>query len=252
MPAIHAWRDNNPDERRRFEQVCDQLSGFNERLGPEYVDGWLTAMAAAGRELPPEEWLPALADDTFDRAFGDPPARKAALAALGTRLSVLRDQLDPEALAADPGVLALAPFVMVWEGGEHTTGMDWADGFLDGVDALPAMWPLDDVRAEAVSRGGAYALLTDAALESLDRIHILCAAEDDVDRQAAIALRWGDTAPTRDELIDDACLAVQTLRSWQAERILAVAPRRVAKAPGRNEPCHCGSGRKYKHCHGKG
>lgn len=28
------------------------------------------------------------------------------------------------------------------------------------------------------------------------------------------------------------------------------APRRAAKAPGRNEPCPCGSGRKFKHCHG--
>ncbi len=29
------------------------------------------------------------------------------------------------------------------------------------------------------------------------------------------------------------------------------APVRVEKTPGRNEPCPCGSGKKYKHCHGK-
>ncbi|MFN8244558.1 MAG: preprotein translocase subunit SecA [Ferruginibacter sp.] len=28
-------------------------------------------------------------------------------------------------------------------------------------------------------------------------------------------------------------------------------PVRVEKAPGRNDPCPCGSGKKYKHCHGK-
>ncbi len=28
-------------------------------------------------------------------------------------------------------------------------------------------------------------------------------------------------------------------------------PVRVEKTPGRNEPCPCGSGKKYKHCHGK-
>jgi len=28
-------------------------------------------------------------------------------------------------------------------------------------------------------------------------------------------------------------------------------PVTVDKTPGRNEPCHCGSGRKYKHCHGR-
>jgi len=31
-----------------------------------------------------------------------------------------------------------------------------------------------------------------------------------------------------------------------------IAPVRVAKEPGRNDPCPCGSGKKYKQCHGKG
>jgi preprotein translocase subunit SecA len=29
-------------------------------------------------------------------------------------------------------------------------------------------------------------------------------------------------------------------------------PVRVDKAPGRNDPCPCGSGKKYKQCHGQG
>jgi preprotein translocase subunit SecA len=31
----------------------------------------------------------------------------------------------------------------------------------------------------------------------------------------------------------------------------APEPVRVRKVPGRNDPCHCGSGKKYKHCHMK-
>jgi uncharacterized protein YecA (UPF0149 family) len=31
----------------------------------------------------------------------------------------------------------------------------------------------------------------------------------------------------------------------------AMEPVRVEKTPGRNEPCYCGSGKKYKLCHGK-
>ena len=30
----------------------------------------------------------------------------------------------------------------------------------------------------------------------------------------------------------------------------AQAPVRVERAPGRNEPCWCGSGKKFKTCHG--
>ncbi|MDR1102216.1 MAG: SEC-C domain-containing protein [Tannerella sp.] len=29
-------------------------------------------------------------------------------------------------------------------------------------------------------------------------------------------------------------------------------PVRVEKRAGRNDPCPCGSGKKYKNCHGKG
>ncbi|MCB0577786.1 MAG: SEC-C domain-containing protein [Phaeodactylibacter sp.] len=28
--------------------------------------------------------------------------------------------------------------------------------------------------------------------------------------------------------------------------------KRVEKKVGRNDPCPCGSGKKYKHCHGRG
>lgn len=48
----------------------------------------------------------------------------------------------------------------------------------------------------------------------------------------------------------------QGVTPQQIEQIIhAVAPTapaqsRPAKPPGRNESCHCGSGRKYKHCHG--
>jgi preprotein translocase subunit SecA len=36
----------------------------------------------------------------------------------------------------------------------------------------------------------------------------------------------------------------------QGERS-TTAPIKVDKSVGRNDPCPCGSGKKYKHCHGK-
>ncbi len=35
------------------------------------------------------------------------------------------------------------------------------------------------------------------------------------------------------------------------EPMVAQEPVRVEKTPGRNEPCFCGSGKKYKLCHGR-
>jgi preprotein translocase subunit SecA len=35
------------------------------------------------------------------------------------------------------------------------------------------------------------------------------------------------------------------------EQAVVQEPVRVEKTPGRNEPCFCGSGKKYKLCHGR-
>jgi preprotein translocase subunit SecA len=35
------------------------------------------------------------------------------------------------------------------------------------------------------------------------------------------------------------------------EEEVTQAPVRVDKVPGRNQPCFCGSGKKYKFCHGR-
>ena len=65
-----------------------------------------------------------------------------------------------------------------------------------------------------------------------------------------MALRWGilSTANITDKLLD----------SGTDQEFVAVGadepmqePVRVEKTPGRNEPCFCGSGKKYKLCHGR-
>jgi preprotein translocase subunit SecA len=43
----------------------------------------------------------------------------------------------------------------------------------------------------------------------------------------------------------------QTIPVEQLEHQIAPAPVREGPKIGRNDPCHCGSGKKYKHCHGK-
>jgi preprotein translocase subunit SecA len=68
------------------------------------------------------------------------------------------------------------------------------------------------------------------------------AAEDPV--QGSEALRQTAVAEAAagglvdEEAVADAQVAVQ-------------APVRVEKVPGRNDPCYCGSGKKYKFCHGR-
>ena len=70
------------------------------------------------------------------------------------------------------------------------------------------------------------------------------------DLAADLQIRYPGQTLSRDELVDEACLALQDLRCYWVEHAPRHAPRRVDKTPGRNDPCPCGSGRKYKKCHG--
>ena len=45
-------------------------------------------------------------------------------------------------------------------------------------------------------------------------------------------------------------ILVCDLRAAPSEAKEAQKPYIAEKKPGRNDPCHCGSGKKYKKCHG--
>jgi uncharacterized protein len=56
--------------------------------------------------------------------------------------------------------------------------------------------------------------------------------------------------PTRDDLISEALWSVQDLRLAWLDMAPATPTLRVEAKPGRNELCPCGSGKKFKKCHG--
>jgi preprotein translocase subunit SecA len=43
----------------------------------------------------------------------------------------------------------------------------------------------------------------------------------------------------------------KAMQQDQNQVLEKVMPRKVDPKIGRNDPCHCGSGKKYKNCHGK-
>ena len=249
-------RRSNPAELQAFDRVCERLGGFDDRLSFEWIDGFLCAVAAGPRPAPPEEWLPAMAEDAFDRAFADPDDRAQALHALQTRLKVLCDQLDPEALLDAPDALRLDPLIGEWtdadrqalvddegmsadEAAAWQTGSTWALGFLHAVEALPALWAEPEDEAAAAPFG-----------QAMDHVAALLAPPGSDEYREHLEQYWPDRPPTRDELLSEACIAVQDLRLYWVDFAPRPATRRVGQQPGRNDPCPCGSGRKFKKCHG--
>jgi len=53
-----------------------------------------------------------------------------------------------------------------------------------------------------------------------------------------------------DELLNDALFAAQDMRLFWLNYAPKTAPIRREPLPGRNDPCPCGSGKKFKQCHG--
>ena len=72
-------RQSTEAELAAFEQTCRRLGGFDDQIVFEWVDGFLSALAAGPRVPATGEWLAALFDDTFDRAFADPEDHAQAL-----------------------------------------------------------------------------------------------------------------------------------------------------------------------------
>jgi uncharacterized protein len=249
-------RHNTDAELQAFGDVCDRLAGFDERLSAEWIDGYMTALAA-GPVLPVlDEWLQRMAGDTFERVFADPEDRAQAEHALETRLRVLLDQLDPEMLFDDPEAMRLSPLMIEWdEAARHEllqqgqfdpdevaalcTGAEWSDGFLYANAQHADSWGLPGDEFEV-------AYVVDLTLQ----VRALGLIDGSAELAEHVATVYGQEDADRQRLIDEACWAVQDLRLWWVDHAPRPETRRVEKTPGRNDPCPCGSGRKFKKCHG--
>ena len=249
-------RQSTEAEIEALEQLCERLAGFGAEASLEWVDGYLSALVASRRAIMPSEWLPRILDDHFDRAFADPQDVEQALATLMARWNVLASQLDPEALIDQPDELRVAPLMLTYDDAAREevvkaghmaedeardllqTGALWADGFFAAVEAFPEDWPEPDMETE---EGRWYD-------NCRMRVAALMLPQSDLD--AYIAEEYPGETMDREQLIDEACFAVQDLRLYWLDHAPKPETRRVEAKPGRNDPCPCGSGKKYKKCHG--
>ncbi len=268
IQALSRVRQSSSAELQAFDATCESLGGFDPDISAEWVDGFLAALAAGPTLLEPLEWLPLMCGDAFERAFADPQSAQAAQRSLLVRLKVLRDQLDPAALMDDPQALRLDPLINEWteadrerlvqeagvpaDAAEHMyTGGVWAYGFLDAVERQPEIWmsPAQGEAIEAVATllsqvaAITYVPGTPQYLEHISTYYAKGDPKGDPKGEPK-----GE--PTRDELLAEACWAVQELRVFWTDHAPKPATRQVGAKVGRNDPCPCGGGKKFKKCHG--
>ena len=196
----------------------------------EELDGFLAALACSAEPVPPDEYLPeifGLPEDSDE--VGDVPAELLEL--IGRHAKQVERALSEQ---------RFAPVLAHDESGQPD-GVAWAVGFLRGVEMRPEGW-------EAMLEEGEFA-------DALDAVETLAASlDDDIPQQTRI------DRGQRDALIDQMTVDVADIHEFfrpfkkagttpQAMHVETV--RREQPKVGRNDPCPCGSGRKYKLCCGR-
>jgi uncharacterized protein len=189
------------------------------------LDGFLTGIAIGPELVMPSEWLPAIWG-------GDEPvfeSMEQAQTVIGTimgRYNEILRELDTDPEGYEP---------VFWEGPDgEVIAADWAEGFVDAIRLRPEAWrPLLEDREALILLMPILALCGDAEGGS--------PLELDPEEDADLLAQAPDLIP--------ACV-VGMHGFWKERRGQPKAGSgRVKSAKvGRNDPCPCGSGRKYKRC----
>ena len=230
----------------------------------EFCEGVMAALICCRREIPASEYFGALMGDGDGGQFG--PQLFASQAQFDQFLTLWTRRWNEVAASLDAEVESLederayAPEVMDVRGAvlamseEERAAMAeelaneelpsfaqvWALGFMFVVETWPEEWaaPRDKEAREWLE-------------DALDRI--VAVTEDD-EGEPAISMFGEDSPPSvsQQRLNDygDAIWAVYDLRELWRSLGPRVETVRKAAEPGRNDPCWCGSGVKYKKCHG--
>gem|GEM_PF-931351 len=241
-----------------------EIANLDTRLGeidPEHsmaveeFDGFCAALACCPEPIAREEWLPLVLGES-DRAI-------AALSGRGPDAAVLKlIDRHRESVVADLGSgEGFAPVLSQDEEG-RTWGHAWAIGFARGMALRADAWDeleTDDEMADAldplmrlVAEAQAQQQEQEQAQEQAEGPDLSQASEEDF----GLEQDWPPIAEDeRATVIHDMLDGVQDVFAFFAPaRRKALAPRPIrrdaAQQVGRNDPCPCGSGRKYKQCHG--
>jgi len=220
----------------------------------EQLDGFLAGLICAPRVMLPSAYMPAIFGDG-EPMFPDMDTAQRFFDLLMRRHNQIAAALNaPVERLDDPR--AYVPLLIDWQANEDVAqqmvedgeiprlpryGELWARGFLHAVHLARDDWdemPADDEEG---------AQLVDDALAAI----LALVPEDDEGAKAG----EGESIDDRADLVDDAVIAAYDLRDYwrdvQFESIRVKEPIRREPKVGRNDPCPCGSGRKFKQCHGR-
>lgn len=229
------------DELQFLSDFLQSDATGDDCLPLEAVDGLFCALVTGPQLVAAEDWLPVVWGEGEEPKFADEAERERVTSLLRRHFATVAVQLEQ---AVTQSATPYQPLVDEWEISKDEdvplNGEWWAAGFLVGLEYCEQAWFGEPEREEM--------------LEPLLMPVIELAGNEDLEPVSAKA---------RQRRIDQLPALLLTLyRYWRTDAdgqlqlaaelgaVLSNQPLRAAEAPGRNDPCSCGSGKKYKKCCG--
>ncbi len=236
--------------RRELEKLFDAATPA-ERMSIDELEGFLYAVAITPDIIPPSQWLPEIFDGEMPELANLEQANTlmGALMNAYNHYNTLRLQKKLH-YPYDMNRLSEADLEPL---------MEWCYGFLQGLRLRIDIWTsgivAEDMNAESdpvVNSVGIIQALVEEDFDAIDNFDRIKAdfPEDMSDEEFKLGMLA--------RLITLVPLAVEniqtfgdTLDEYRQKMGPPPSPMRTEKA-GRNDPCPCGSGKKYKKCCGAG
>ena len=201
-----------------------------------------TLQSDFGIKLPIQQWL-----DEDDKLYEE-TLRERILAELLAAYNEKETQASAEALRTFEKQILLRVLDDLWK--DHLSTMDHLRHGIH-LRGYAQKNPKQEYKRES------FALFQEL-LESIKRdairvlSHVQVRREDPAEEEARLR-REAEAMAERMQFqhADASALAAEESDGAEGDVAVAAAPVRAEQKVGRNEPCPCGSGKKYKHCHGQ-
>jgi uncharacterized protein len=225
--------DQSDQQLDRLNELLHALPAENMPMTLSELDGYVVGVLACPDMIPPSEWMSHVWGETGDANFPDHKTAEATIGAVMAHYNSVAGAMTRS--------LWIEPIYEVDPNSDEVMWEPWIDGFTRAMGLRPDAWERLLDQSDEETRSTMIFLM---ALQDIYTGHSKFTDEeiDEIDLEAP------DLIPN--------CVATILYQSRpelshrDAANLLEM-PFRAKPRPGRNDPCSCGSGRKYKQCCGR-
>lgn len=225
--------DQSDQELERLSALLHALPIENMPMTLSELDGYVVGVLACPDMIPPSEWISHVWGETGEANFPDQKTAEATVGAVMAHYNSVA-----EAMTRSPWI---EPIYEVDPNSDEVMWEPWIDGFTRAMGLRPDAWDRLLAQADEETRTTMIFLM---ALQEIYTDHSKFTDEeiDEIDLEAP-------------NLIPN-CVATILYQSRPELSRMEPAnrsemPFNAGPRPGRNDPCSCGAGRKYKQCRGR-